>query len=118
MAVLAVVQSFAAERASAVLLVTKLEVEAERRKAVSLKFELAGQKRQLELVQQACTIANKRWEEFLANNEDLRDQSIKDKEEADRQIAELEKALAEERAKLVSERTAYPDLCMAAVEQF
>ncbi|GMP80124.1 hypothetical protein CsSME_00035352 [Camellia sinensis var. sinensis] len=90
----------------------------------------------------------------MPSNEDLRDQTIKDKEEADGLIAALEKALAEERAKLTSEkaqlekalaeerakltsekaelenalaeekaklaseRAAYPDLCMAAVEQF
>ena len=37
---------------------------------------------------------------------------------ADGRIAELEKALVEERAKLASERVAYPNLCMVAVEQF
>ncbi|GMP95863.1 hypothetical protein CsSME_00044744 [Camellia sinensis var. sinensis] len=65
-------------------------------------------------------------------NEDLRAQSIKEKEEADQKIAKLERALAneraekarleraleEERTKLASERVAYPDLCVAAVEQF
>ncbi|GMP90823.1 hypothetical protein CsSME_00041788 [Camellia sinensis var. sinensis] len=54
----------------------------------------------------------------MTNNEELRDQEIKDKEEADGQIVELEKALAEEMAKLASERTAYPGLYMAVVEQF
>ncbi|GMP72291.1 hypothetical protein CsSME_00030379 [Camellia sinensis var. sinensis] len=87
-------------------------------------------------------------------NEDLRAQSIKQKEEVDQKITELERVLAnergrlaveraemekvvageraklvaekvglektleEERAKLASERVAYPDLCVAAVEQF
>ncbi|GMP63253.1 hypothetical protein CsSME_00025012 [Camellia sinensis var. sinensis] len=69
-------------------------------------------------------------------NEDLRAQSIKEKEEADLKIAELERALADERAKsvaekaglekalederakLASEKAAYPDLCIAMVEQF
>ncbi|GMQ03039.1 hypothetical protein CsSME_00049003 [Camellia sinensis var. sinensis] len=69
-------------------------------------------------------------------NEDLRAQSIKEKEEADLKIAELErvlvderakpvaenaglkKALEEEKTKLASERAAYPDLCVVAVEQF
>ncbi|GMP80544.1 hypothetical protein CsSME_00035597 [Camellia sinensis var. sinensis] len=69
-------------------------------------------------------------------NEDLRAQSIKEKEEADLKIAELERTLADERAKLMeekaglekaleeektklaSERAAYPDLCVVAVEQF
>ncbi|XP_028088587.1 uncharacterized protein LOC114289132 [Camellia sinensis] len=49
MEVLAVVQSYSAERVGAELLATKSELEAERRKAVSLEFELAGEKRQLEL---------------------------------------------------------------------
>ncbi|GMP32892.1 hypothetical protein CsSME_00006445 [Camellia sinensis var. sinensis] len=87
-------------------------------------------------------------------NENLRAQSIKEKEEADQKIAELktalanerprlavekakmekalvgeraksvaekaglEKTLEEERAKMASERAAYPNLCVAAVEQF
>ncbi|GMQ06110.1 hypothetical protein CsSME_00050823 [Camellia sinensis var. sinensis] len=69
-------------------------------------------------------------------NKDLQAQSIKEKEDADLKIGELERALAdewawlvvkkaglekaleEERAKLVSERAAYPDLCVTAVEQF
>ncbi|GMP58212.1 hypothetical protein CsSME_00021955 [Camellia sinensis var. sinensis] len=69
-------------------------------------------------------------------NEDLLAQSIKEKEEADLKIAELERILADERArsvaekaglektleeeiaKLASERAAYPDLCVVAVEQF
>lgn len=88
------------------------------KKKVSLEFELESEKRKLEQVQQACTTANERWEEAMTNNEELRDQAVKDKEEADGRIAELEKALAEERAKLASERATYPDLSMAAVEQF
>ncbi|GMP66728.1 hypothetical protein CsSME_00026961 [Camellia sinensis var. sinensis] len=69
-------------------------------------------------------------------NEDLRAQSIKEKEEVDLKIAELKRTLADERGKsieenaglektlkekktkLASERAAYPDLCVAAVEQF
>lgn len=118
MEVLALVQSYSTERASAELLTTKSELEAERHKAVLLEFELVGEKRKLEQVQQACTTANERWEEAMTNNEELRDQAVKDKEEADGRIAELKKALAEERAKLASERAAYPDLCMAVIEQF
>ncbi|GMP96692.1 hypothetical protein CsSME_00045221 [Camellia sinensis var. sinensis] len=118
MEVLAMVQSNSAERASAELLSTKSELEAERHRAISLEFELAGEKRKLGEVQQACTTANERWEEAMTSNEELRDQAIKDKETADGQIAELEKALAEEMAKLEYERVAYPDLCKAAVEQF
>ena len=76
------------------------ELEAERHKAISLEFELAGEKRKLEEVQQACTTANERWEEAMTNNEELRDQAVKDKEETNGRMA------------------AYPDLCMVAVEQF
>ncbi|GMP33158.1 hypothetical protein CsSME_00006601 [Camellia sinensis var. sinensis] len=54
----------------------------------------------------------------MTSNEDLLDEAVKDNEEADGRIAALEKALVEERAKLASERAAYPDLCVAAVEQF
>lgn len=50
---------------------------------------------------------------------------MKDKEEADVRVAELERALAKERVrtkeltrKIASEKAAYPDLCVAAVEQF
>ncbi|GMQ11078.1 hypothetical protein CsSME_00053846 [Camellia sinensis var. sinensis] len=116
MEVLAVVQSHVVDCAGAELLATRSELEAERRKKVTLEFQLASERKQLELAQQACTTANERWEEAMTNSEVLRDQGIKDKEEADGRITELKKALAEERAKLASERAAYLDLCMAAVE--
>lgn len=55
-------------------------------------------------------------EEALVNNEELHDLALKDKEEADTRVAELERALEDERAKIaklarvmVSERAAYPD---------
>ncbi|GMP45377.1 hypothetical protein CsSME_00013920 [Camellia sinensis var. sinensis] len=72
----------------------------------------------------------------MASNEDLRAQWVKENEEADLKIAELvrdlacewakavaekarlEKELEEEKTKSASERAAYPDLCVAAVEQF
>ena len=73
MEVLALVQSYSAEQASAELLATKSELEAERHKAISLEFELAGEKRKLEQVQQAYTTANERWEEAMTNNEELCD---------------------------------------------
>ncbi|GMP46659.1 hypothetical protein CsSME_00014721 [Camellia sinensis var. sinensis] len=116
--VLALVQSYSVEQSSTELLATKSELEAEHHKAISLEFELVGEKMRLEEAQQACTTANERWEEAMTRNEDLRDQAVKDKEEADGRIAALEKALEEETAQLASERVAYPDLCMAAVEQF
>ncbi|GMP23624.1 hypothetical protein CsSME_00001154 [Camellia sinensis var. sinensis] len=136
MEVLAMVRSNVADRSQAELLATKLELETERRKVVSLEFQWAGEQKKLEEAQKACIVANERWVEAMTCNEDLRAQSIKEKEEADLKIAELERTLADERAKstevkaglkkaleeektkLASERAAYPDLCVAAVEQF
>ncbi|GMP86852.1 hypothetical protein CsSME_00039477 [Camellia sinensis var. sinensis] len=136
MEVLAMVQSNVANRAHAELLTTKLELETERREVVSLEFQLVGEQKKLEKVQKSCTIANERWDEAMTCNEDLRAQSIKEKKEADLKIAELEKTLAdegaksmeekaglkkaleEEKTKLASKRAAYPELCVAAVEQF
>ncbi|GMQ05297.1 hypothetical protein CsSME_00050379 [Camellia sinensis var. sinensis] len=136
MEVLAMVQGYSADRANAELLATKFELETERRKVVSLEFQLVSEQRKLEEAQKACTVANEKWDEAMVCNEDLRAQSIKEKEEVDQKIVELERALADERAKsvaekvglekaleyerskLASERAAYPDLCVAAVEQF
>ncbi|GMP72756.1 hypothetical protein CsSME_00030682 [Camellia sinensis var. sinensis] len=118
MEVLAVVQENAIERASAKLVATKLKLEVEHHKVISLEFELAGEQKNLVEVQKACTTANERWEEAMTSNEDLRDQALKDKEMADSKIAELEKTLAKERARSAFERAAYPDLCKATVEQF
>ncbi|GMP35442.1 hypothetical protein CsSME_00007865 [Camellia sinensis var. sinensis] len=136
MEVLEVVQGNVADRAHTELLATKLELEDERRKVVSLEFQLVGEQKKLEEAQKACTVANERWDEAMTCNEDLRAQSIKEKEEADLKIAGLEKNLAdeharvaaetaglekeleEERTKVASERAAYPDLCVATVEQF
>ncbi|GMP71112.1 hypothetical protein CsSME_00029654 [Camellia sinensis var. sinensis] len=136
MKVLAVVQGNVADRAHTELLAGKLELEDERRKVVSLEFQLVGEQKKLEEAQKACTVANERWEEAMTCNKDLRAQSIKEKEEADLNIARLEKDLADERAraaaekaglekeleeertKAASERATYPDLCVAAVEQF
>ncbi|GMP50648.1 hypothetical protein CsSME_00017181 [Camellia sinensis var. sinensis] len=136
MEVLAMVQSNVAKRAHAELLAAKLELEDERRKVVSLEFQLGNEQKKLGEAQTACAIANDQWEEAMSNNEDLRAQSIKEKEELDQKIAELERMLADERAKSMeekarlekeleeektkaaSERAAYPDLCVVAVEQF
>ncbi|GMP45230.1 hypothetical protein CsSME_00013816 [Camellia sinensis var. sinensis] len=82
MEVLAPMQSYSAERASTDLLATKSELEAERHKAISLEFKLAGKKGKLDEAQQAYTTANERWEEAMTINEDLWDQAVKDKEEA------------------------------------
>ncbi|XP_028074191.1 leucine-rich repeat-containing protein 45-like [Camellia sinensis] len=136
MQVLAIVQGYSAERANAELFATKLELEAKRRKVVSLEFQLGNEQKKLEEAHAACIVANDRWEEAMSSNEDLQAQSIKEKEELDLKIAELERTLADERAKSIeekarlekelgeektkaaSERAAYPDLYVAVVEQF
>ncbi|GMP92778.1 hypothetical protein CsSME_00042862 [Camellia sinensis var. sinensis] len=135
MEVLVMVQSNVAERAHAELLAAKLEL-LECRKVVSLEFQLGNEQKKLEEAQVACTVANDQWEEAMSNNENLHAQSIKEKEELDLKIAGLERTLANERAKmmeekaglekeleeektkLASERAAYPNLCVASVEQF
>ncbi|GMP42840.1 hypothetical protein CsSME_00012443 [Camellia sinensis var. sinensis] len=118
MEVLAVVQNYLADRATTELTQTKSELEVVRHKAVLLEFELVGEQKKEGKIQQAYTTAKEMLEKALVNNEELRNQAIKEKEEAEGQIADLEKALAKERVKLASERAAYPDLCVAAMEQF
>ncbi|GMP32308.1 hypothetical protein CsSME_00006122 [Camellia sinensis var. sinensis] len=136
MQALVIVQGYSVERANAELLATKLELEAECCKVVSLKFQLGNEQKKLEEAQAACTVANDRWEEAMTSNENLRAQLIKEKEKLDRKVVELERTLADERAKSMeenarlekelgeentkaaSERTAYPDMCVVAVEQF
>ncbi|GMP40189.1 hypothetical protein CsSME_00010734 [Camellia sinensis var. sinensis] len=136
MEVLAIVQGNVSDRAHAELCAAKVELEDERHKVVSFEFQLAGEQNKLEDAQNAYTVANERFEEAMTNNEDLRAQWIKEKEEADLKIAglerdladqrakaaaekaALEKELGEEKAKSASERAAYPDMCITAVEQF
>ncbi|GMP63333.1 hypothetical protein CsSME_00025065 [Camellia sinensis var. sinensis] len=132
MEVLAMVQSNVANRVHAELCAAKLELEDERRKVVSLEFQLAGEQKKLEDAQNACTVANERFEEAMTSNEDLRAQWLKEKERADLKIAGLERhlvdkcakavaekaALEKEKTKSASKRAAYPDLCVAAIEQF
>ncbi|XP_028092351.1 calponin homology domain-containing protein DDB_G0272472-like [Camellia sinensis] len=154
MGMLVVVQKNVADRAHFELRAVKLELEDKHRRVVSLEFQLAGERKKVEETQKACTIANERWDEAMVSNEKLRAQSIKEKEELDRKIVELERdladegakattekatleqELADERAKAVAEKVrlekeleeektkaafekaAYPDLCVAAVEQF
>ncbi|GMP45135.1 hypothetical protein CsSME_00013761 [Camellia sinensis var. sinensis] len=136
MEVLAIVRGNVADRAQAELLAVRLELEDECRKVVSLEFQLAGEQKKLGDAQNACTVATEQFEEAMINNEELRAQQIKEKDEADVKIAGLQKELEdecgramEERARLqkdledektkaASERAVYPDLCVAAVEQF
>ncbi|THG03648.1 hypothetical protein TEA_006356 [Camellia sinensis var. sinensis] len=91
MGVLAVVQGNVADRAHAELLAVKLELEDERRKVVSLGFQLGSEQKKLEEAQKAYVVGNDRWDEAMTCNEDLRAQSIKEKEEADSKIAGFEK---------------------------
>ncbi|GMP91436.1 hypothetical protein CsSME_00042140 [Camellia sinensis var. sinensis] len=72
MEVLAMVQGYSADRANAELLVTKLELETECRKAESLEFQLGSEQKKLEEAQKACTVTNKWWDEAMTCNEDLR----------------------------------------------
>ncbi|GMP70667.1 hypothetical protein CsSME_00029424 [Camellia sinensis var. sinensis] len=136
MEVLAIVQGNIADRAHAELLAVGLELEDERRKVVLLEFQLAGDQKKLRDAQNAYTVATERFEEAMINNEELRAQQIKEKDEADVKIAGLQKELEDERArtmeekarlqkeledekiKATSERAAYPNLYVAAVEQF
>ncbi|GMP72783.1 hypothetical protein CsSME_00030699 [Camellia sinensis var. sinensis] len=136
MEVLAIVQCNVAARAHAELLAVKLELEDKRHKVVSLEFQVAGEQKKLGDAQNACTVATERFEEVMTSNKELRAQQIKKKEEADLKIAglqkelederakaieekaRLEKELEEEKTKAISERAAYPDLYVAAVEQF
>ncbi|XP_028125086.1 uncharacterized protein LOC114322020 [Camellia sinensis] len=115
---------------------TKLELEDERRKVVSLEFQLASEQNKLEDAKNSYTVANERFEEAMTNNEDLRAQWVKKKKESDLKITRLEKELEDDRAKAMeekarlekeleeektkasSERTVYPDLYVAAMEQF
>ncbi|XP_028099518.1 uncharacterized protein LOC114299047 [Camellia sinensis] len=117
-----------ADRAHAELLAVGLELEDERRKVVLLEFQLAGDQKKLRDAQNACTVATERFEEAMINNEELRAQQIKEKDEADVKIAGLQKELEDERArtmeekarlqkeledekiKATSERAAYPNL--------
>ncbi|GMP63945.1 hypothetical protein CsSME_00025429 [Camellia sinensis var. sinensis] len=136
MEVLAIVQGNVADRAHAELLVVGLELEDERCKVVSLEFHLAGEQKKLGEAQNACSVATERFKEAMINNEELRAQQIKEKDEADVKIAGLQKELEDERARAMEEkarlqkeledektkaafeRAAYTDLYVAAVEQF
>ncbi|GMP54457.1 hypothetical protein CsSME_00019625 [Camellia sinensis var. sinensis] len=136
MEVLAIVQGNVVDRSHVELLVVELELEDERRKVVSLEFQLAGKQKKLGDSQNACMVATERFEEAMINNEELHAQQIKEKDEADVKVAGLQKELEDERAKAMeekarlekeleeektkatSERAAYPDLYVAAAEQF
>ncbi|GMP78338.1 hypothetical protein CsSME_00034289 [Camellia sinensis var. sinensis] len=89
MEVLAIMQRNVATRAHAELLAVKLELEDERRKVVSLEFQLAGEQKKLRDAQNACTVATERFEEAMTSNEELRAQQIKEKNKADLKIAGL-----------------------------
>ncbi|XP_028063312.1 axoneme-associated protein mst101(2)-like [Camellia sinensis] len=104
--VLAVVQKNVVDRTHSELRAVKLELEDKRCRVVSLEFQLAGERKKVKEEQKACTIANERWDEAMVSNEELRAQSIKEKEELDHKIAELERDLADECAKAAAEKAA------------
>ncbi|GMQ10772.1 hypothetical protein CsSME_00053649 [Camellia sinensis var. sinensis] len=104
MQVLAIVHSNVADRAQAKLSAVKLELENERCRVVSLKFQLTGEQKKLVDAQKACAVAVERFEEAMTSNEDLRAQQIKEKEDADLKIAGLQKELEDERAKAIEVR--------------
>ncbi|GMP59899.1 hypothetical protein CsSME_00022985 [Camellia sinensis var. sinensis] len=136
MEVLANMHGNVVDRAHAELLAVGLELKNERCKVVSLEFQLAGEQKKLGEAQNACTVTTEWFEEAMINNEELHAQQIKEKDEANVKIAGLRNELEDERArameekarwqkelddektKAASERTAYPDLYVAAVEQF
>ncbi|GMQ04288.1 hypothetical protein CsSME_00049754 [Camellia sinensis var. sinensis] len=132
MEVLAMVQSYLTERArvgqaevTSELLVAKSKLEVVHYKVISLEFELESEQKKMGEVQKARDTAKERLEEVLKNNEELRNQALKDKEVANARVTKLERALGEERAKttelarmMASERASYPDLCITMVEQF
>ncbi|GMP74493.1 hypothetical protein CsSME_00031898 [Camellia sinensis var. sinensis] len=146
MEVLAVVQNYLVNHATvdkieavAELVNTKtqlsqftLELEVARRRVVSLEFKVMTEQRKSKEVHLVCTTAKERLEEALTNNEELRESSLKKKEEADARVAEFERALVAERKALeeemamstelaktlASEKAAYPNLYGAIVEQF
>ncbi|GMP70900.1 hypothetical protein CsSME_00029536 [Camellia sinensis var. sinensis] len=89
MEVLMIVQRNVAARAHAELVAVKLELEDERRKVVSLEFQLAGEQKKLGDAQNARTVTTERFEEAMTSNEELRAQQIKEKEEADLKIVGL-----------------------------
>jgi len=93
---------------------------------------VANEQKKTGEAQQACTTANERLEKAFTNNEELCDMALKEKEDADALVAELERAFAAEKKALeeeivksielaktlTSERAVYPNLYGVAVEQF
>lgn len=77
----------------------RLELENYRRQVVSLEFQLAGEQKKLGDAQKDCAVAIERFEEAMTSNENLRAQQIKEKENADLEIAGLQKELEDERVK-------------------
>ncbi|GMP44145.1 hypothetical protein CsSME_00013790 [Camellia sinensis var. sinensis] len=103
--------------------VAKSELEVVHHRVISLELELVSEQKRTSEAQQACTTAKERLEEALVNNKELRNSTVKDKKEVDARVAELERALEEEKAKTVesarmmaSKKVVYPDLCTATVE--
>ncbi|XP_028110488.1 uncharacterized protein LOC114309001 [Camellia sinensis] len=115
----------------------KLELEDTRRKVVSLEFQLAGEQKKLEESEWACAVELgeeraraeekkgrllREWEmekaKAAAELESLRKGVEEERATAVAEKGALQRELDEERAKAASKKAAYPDLCVAAVEQY
>ncbi|GMP97267.1 hypothetical protein CsSME_00045589 [Camellia sinensis var. sinensis] len=97
MEVLALVQGFVAKRATAgqmemvVALANvnaklnhaKFELEAACHEVVMLEFNSATEQKRTGEIQGAYTTTNEKLEKAFVNNEELRDQTVKEKEDAD-----------------------------------
>ncbi|GMP39362.1 hypothetical protein CsSME_00010230 [Camellia sinensis var. sinensis] len=80
MEVMAIVQCNVVARAHAELFAVKFELEDDRRKVLSLEFQLVGEQKELGDAQNACTVATERFEEAMTSNKELRAQQIKENE--------------------------------------
>ncbi|GMP66514.1 hypothetical protein CsSME_00026847 [Camellia sinensis var. sinensis] len=129
MGVLAVVQGNVADRAHAEVLAVKLELEDEHRKVVSLEFQLGSEQKKLEESTKEKEEANSKIAGLEKELVDKRTKVMAEKAGLEKELADerakavaekagLEKELEEEKTKAASERATYPDLCVAAVEQF
>lgn len=132
MEVLVAVQGFIAEPAMVEHKEAKAQLAEAKAQLGERAAKLTVERGKVHEAQVACDTVKERLEEAFINNEELRELSLKEKIEADARAAKLasaleveRKALEEERAKMndltmtmASERAAYPDLYIVAVEQF
>ena len=77
-----------------------MKLEDTRCQVVSLEFQLAGEQKKLDEAQRACVVAVERHEEAMSSNEEL----VRQKDEADGKVGDLQRELEGERAKAVEEK--------------